>query len=61
MKTCLLCNTESADDVATCPNDGEASWSDAVVQSADASADADADAPVDADASVEPAKKRSRR
>lgn len=28
-KTCLLCGETAADDVVTCPNDGEASWSDA--------------------------------
>lgn len=30
MKTCLLCNTDAPDDAATCPNDGEASWSEPV-------------------------------
>lgn len=26
MKTCLICQSKCADDVATCPHDGEASW-----------------------------------
>lgn len=27
MKTCLICQNESPDDAATCPNCGEGSWS----------------------------------
>ncbi len=32
MKTCLLCGAESHNDQATCPNDGEASWSEPVAE-----------------------------
>lgn len=27
MKICAICGTPTAEDVATCPSDGEASWS----------------------------------
>jgi len=27
MKTCMICGTQAKDSEATCPNDGEASWS----------------------------------
>lgn len=31
MKTCQLCGETSPDNAETCPNDGEASWSEPVV------------------------------
>ncbi len=43
MKTCLLCNTDAPDDAATCPNDGEASWSVTVAPVAVVPADDDVD------------------
>jgi hypothetical protein len=54
MKTCLICGTSAADVQATCPNDGEASWS-AVAKAPVL------EEPIDAPAAEEPARKRGRR
>lgn len=65
MKTCLLCGTQSADDVATCPMDGEASWGKATADApaepvTEESEPAEAAEAADADAAADPSPKTKR-